>query len=92
MQFISKVGDIVVLEEDKLYQVMHCIEIEDRGFLVIKKMKMSLESVLDIIPAKLEVAEEVIDDQSNYYFQNVKDEATIQAVMAKVKELEEETE
>lgn len=92
MQFISKVGDIVMLEEEKLYHVMHCIEIADRGFLVIKKMKVSLESVLDLIPAKLEVVEEVIDDQSNYYFQNVKDEATIQAVMAKVKELEEETE
>ncbi len=88
MQFISKVGDIIVLEEEKLYQVLHCIEMQDRGFLVIRKIKMSIESVLQLTPQELEIVEEVVDDKYNYYFQNVKDPKIISAVQEKIKELE----
>lgn len=88
MQFISKVGDVIVLEEDSLYQVLHCIEMQGRGFLVIRKAKMSLESVLQLKSQEVEIVEEVVDNKFNYYFQNVKDPAIISAIQEKIKELE----
>lgn len=82
MKFISKVGDIVVLEEDKIYQVVQCIAMEGRGYLVIRRIRMNLASVLQPDDSKTEFVEELLDYNHNYYFQTVTDQDVISKINA----------
>ena len=80
MKFIVKPGDVVILDDEKQYRVMNCVELDGHGYLVIKRMKITLESALSIEKSTTEIVEEVLDENMNYYFSLVTDEKIINAV------------
>ncbi len=91
MSFIAKVGDIVILDEGKHYLVLNCLEMEGKAYLLVRRVKMSLESVLQLDDQENEIVQELIDENNEYYFQFVKDEEVVSKInqIVNLKENEE---
>ena len=72
MEFISKVGDIILLEGDINYQVIKLIELQNKGYLVLQKINLEKDSLTLLEPKKI-IATEVVENSEDYYLQIVTD-------------------
>ena len=80
MDFIARTGDIIVLDEDVHYKVLHRLKMEGRGYLIVRKIKMSVESILQLDEQSEEIVQEVIDENNDYYFSFVTDEDVVSKI------------
>ena len=80
MNFVVKEGDIVTLEDDLNYVVKKCLEVDGEGYLVLKKINLTTDAILQIEEAKEIVVQEIIDEDDNYFLRIVTDEKVLQNI------------
>jgi hypothetical protein len=77
MGCVAKEGDLLALDDNKVYKVVKCIELNNTEYLAIIEKKISLSSALDIDTQEISFAEEVIDDNNNYFLKSIEDKSLI---------------
>ncbi len=80
MEFVVKVGDIVMLEDELNYRVLDCVELDGNGYVILKKFELTVDSVLQLDNAKEIVVQEVIDNEGDYFLQIVTDEDILKRI------------
>ena len=76
MQFVTKVGEVVVLENGVAYQIFEQKEYNSRGYVAIREVPKSEEDLLNFDKYKFKFAEEVVNDE-NFYLALVTDKALV---------------
>jgi hypothetical protein len=80
MEFVVKVGDIVMLEDELNYRVLDCVELDGNGYVILKKFELTVDSVLQLDNAKEIVVQEVIDNEDDYFLQIVTDQDILKRI------------
>ena len=80
MEFVAKVDDIIMLEDELNYRVLKTIELDGVGYVVLQKFDVDLKSILNADEQKQIVVKEIIDENDDYFLQIVTDEEILQKI------------
>ena len=86
MEFVSKEGDILILENNQLYKVELCLTFENQNYLIIRKLEMNIRSIFDLDDSKVRVVQEVIRDNDDLSIELVTDEELLVKIKKHVNE------
>lgn len=77
MEFVTRPGEIVSLEDGKLYQIFQQVEYDSRAYVVLRIVPETAEDTYNFEKNKFMYAEEVIQDD-NFYLVPVDDKELIE--------------
>lgn len=80
MEFVAKVDDIIMLEDELNYRVLKTIELDGVGYVVLQKFDVDLNLMLNTDEQKQIVVKEIIDENDDYFLQIVTDEEILQKI------------
>ena len=80
MEFVAKVDDIIMLEDELNYRVLKPIELDGVGYVVLQKFDGDLKLMLNTDEQKQIVVKEIIDENDDYFLQIVTDEEILQKI------------
>lgn len=73
MEFVSKVNDLLLLEDDINYIVKETVELDGEGYLVLESAEINLVDEFDGKKRKTVVVKEVVSEDDEYYLEGVTD-------------------
>jgi len=80
MDFVTKVGDIVLLDNETAYQVLAQKEFNGQGYLFISKVHTDIENVFASEKDEFEIVQEVIDEDDEFFLATVEDKTVIEEI------------
>ena len=66
MEFVSKVGDLLVMEDNENYIVNEIVEVDGQGYLVLESADINLVDEFDGKRRKTVVVQEMVADDELY--------------------------
>ena len=90
MDFVTKLDDTLLLENNKVYNVHKQIKFEGKNYVILKEYEFKLSYAIGIEPPKTCVGEEVIDENDSFFIRPVSDETTLKKLNDYLKLLEEQ--
>ena len=73
MEFVSKVNDILILEDDCKYFVKERVSLNGNNYLFLQKASEHLSSIASDENNSVEIVKEFVDENNEYYLEAVTD-------------------
>ena len=73
MDFVSKIGDILIVDENEKYQVLKQCNYNDKNYLFVISVPNKLEHMLDVDKRQTAFVEEIVDEEQNFGIMIVKE-------------------
>ena len=73
MEFVAKVNDLLLLEDDINYIVKETVELDGEGYLVLESAEINLVDEFDGKKRKTVVVKEIVTEDEEYYLEGVTD-------------------
>ena len=73
MEFVSKVNDLLIMEDDINYIVKETVEVDGEGYLVLESAEINLVDEFDGKKRKTVVVKEIVTEDEEYYLEGVTD-------------------
>lgn len=80
MGFVSKIGDILMLDEGKNYYVINQVEYNNVSYLIVAEVGVDLDMIINMEKNAI-VVKEVVDDNDDYFLTIVEDKALSKKIM-----------
>ena len=73
MEFVSKVNDLLIMEDNVNYIVKETIELDGEGYLVLESADINLVDEFDGKKRKTVVVKEVVTEEDELYLEGITD-------------------
>ena len=80
MDFVTRLGDVVLLENETAYQVLAQKEFNGEGYLFISKVHENIEDIFDSNKNEFAVVQEVVDEDDEFFLSVIEDETIINEI------------
>lgn len=84
MKFVTKVGDILNLDNGEHFQVVKCFEYENQAYLFIMSIPEEFEDIFDNSKKTFQIVREVVTDNSAY-LEEIKDKELLKKLEQTIK-------
>ena len=80
MEFVSKVNDLLIMEDNVNYIVKETIELDGEGYLVLESADINLVDEFDGKKRRTVVVKEVVTEEDELYLEGVTDKKLLKEI------------
>lgn len=85
MEFVSKINDILMLDDEKAYFVKSQVEIDGENYLLLQAVPEKIEDISSKESKNIEFVKEVVDEQDEFYLETVESSELKKQILKKSK-------
>lgn len=85
MDFVSKVNDILMLDDEKSYFVKSQVEVNGENYLLLQEVPNKFNDMIPENSRNIEFVKEVVDEDNEFYLETVESVELKQQILKAVK-------